>query len=230
MTTPSIQSHNRAFTLIELLVVITIIAILAAFAVPAFRGFLIRARIGDQVNNGRQIYLGMKNFSAESANGGRFPLYRSGDDANALLSNSNEAFETLLPRYLDTKSVCINRNSAWCRQQPASKETKHKVLSGENDWAYVRGLSDTSQSDYPVLANAFSPGSKTYTTNPGEKGGVWLGLNAVVIYMGGSAQIVATKEGGGGFMVPRADNPGSNAFEKDDEWLAGEDVEVLQPL
>lgn len=223
-----IKKHS-AFTLIELLVVISIIAIIAAFAMPAFAGFMARGRMKDQMNNGRQIYLGLRNYASDTSHGGRFPMYKDPDDANTLLQNSNDAFEALMPRYIDDKKVFFNKNSAWCRVQPKSDQTKYKVQSGESDWVYVRGLSDTSPSNWPILANAFAPGSNTYTTKPAEKGGVWKGTSAIVVYSGGSAEVAETKEASGGYMIKRPDQPSKNAFQKDDEWLSGDDIEVLYP-
>ena len=56
MKTPVRQSMlRRGFTLIELLVVISIIAIIAALAMPAFSSFMLKGRMADQLNNGRQI-------------------------------------------------------------------------------------------------------------------------------------------------------------------------------
>lgn len=221
--------RHSAFTLIELLVVISIIAILAAFAVPAFAGFMAKARMKDQMNNGRQIYFGLRNYASDSSHGGRFPIYADPDDASTLVTTSNQAFQILLPRYLDDKRPFFNKTSAWCKLQPKTEENKNKVLDGECDWVYVRGLADTSPSSWPIIANAFAPGTKTYVEAPGEKGGVWKGISAVVVYAAGSAEVTETKDLGGTFMIKRVDQPSKNAFEKDDVWLAGDDIEVLHP-
>ena len=48
---------ESAFTLIEMLVVISIIAVLAAFAVPALTSALTKGQMTGTMNNGRQLYL-----------------------------------------------------------------------------------------------------------------------------------------------------------------------------
>ena len=48
---------QSAFTLIEMLVVISIIAVLAAFAVPALTSALTKGQMTGTMNNGRQLYL-----------------------------------------------------------------------------------------------------------------------------------------------------------------------------
>ena len=83
-----IRKHS-AFTLIELLVVISIIAIIAALAMPAFSSFMLKGRMADQLNNGRQIYHSLRNYASETSQGGVFPAYKDPDDANTLVNNSN---------------------------------------------------------------------------------------------------------------------------------------------
>ena len=223
-----IRKHS-GFTLIELLVVISIIAIIAALAMPAFSSFMLKGRMADQLNNGRQVYLGLRNYASEISHGGAFPAYKDPDDASSLVQNSNEAFEILVPRYLDDKKVFTNKNSAWCKTTTKTEATANKVQPGENDWVYVRGLKDSSNSRWPLLANAFAPGTTTYIKDQSKPGGVWKGANAIVVWAGGSAEQVETKDQGESFFVKRSDKPSANAFEKDSEWLAGEDVQVLYP-
>ena len=53
------NTRNRAFTLIELLVVIAIIAVLAAIAMPAYRSVQEKAHATTDLNNLRQLGLGI---------------------------------------------------------------------------------------------------------------------------------------------------------------------------
>jgi prepilin-type N-terminal cleavage/methylation domain-containing protein len=61
-----LPSRRSAFTLIELLVVIAIIAVLATFIVASLPGFLERGRMGQSLNNLRQIGVGFQLFSNDN--------------------------------------------------------------------------------------------------------------------------------------------------------------------
>jgi prepilin-type N-terminal cleavage/methylation domain-containing protein len=58
MKTP--QANSRGFTLIELLVVISIIAILAGIALPAYSGVTLMAKITDATQKAKQIGLALR--------------------------------------------------------------------------------------------------------------------------------------------------------------------------
>ena len=58
---------QSAFTLIEMLVVISIIAVLAAFAVPALTSALTKGQMTGTLNNGRQIYLASQQMALDGA-------------------------------------------------------------------------------------------------------------------------------------------------------------------
>jgi prepilin-type N-terminal cleavage/methylation domain-containing protein len=225
-----LPSRSRGFTLIELLVVISIIAIIAGIAFPSFAAFLMRAKMTAQMNNGLQIYKAMANF-AMNPDRDEFPLYKDPDDPSTMVSNSNEAFELLLKSgTLDNKQAFFNPVSRWCSRQVNNESTAKKVQPGENDWCYVAGLRwSVKDSRWPILANAFSPGTTTYVATQTEKGGCWKGSQAVVIWADGSGKVLTTKEQGQSFFIARPDKPAANAFEQDGEWLSGDRVKVLYP-
>ena len=56
------KNFSRAFTLIELLVVIVVIAILATIAFPVYTGVIERARVTQDMNNLRQVGLGIQTY------------------------------------------------------------------------------------------------------------------------------------------------------------------------
>jgi prepilin-type N-terminal cleavage/methylation domain-containing protein/prepilin-type processing-associated H-X9-DG protein len=56
------KNFSRAFTLIELLVVIVVIAVLATIAYPVYTGVIERARVTQDMNNVRQVGLGIQTY------------------------------------------------------------------------------------------------------------------------------------------------------------------------
>jgi len=71
---------QSAFTLIEMLVVISIIAVLAAFAVPALTSALTKGQMTGTLNNGRQIYLAGQQMALDGAANSDPTLVWPGDD------------------------------------------------------------------------------------------------------------------------------------------------------
>lgn len=72
-------NKNSAFTLIEMLVVISIIAVLAAFAVPALTSALTKGQMTGTMNNGRQLYLAAQQMALDGAANGDATLAWPGD-------------------------------------------------------------------------------------------------------------------------------------------------------
>jgi prepilin-type N-terminal cleavage/methylation domain-containing protein len=79
---------QSAFTLIEMLVVISIIAVLAAFAVPALTSALTKGQMTGTLNNGRQLYLAAQQMALDGAANSDPTLVWPGDDP-AILSVNN---------------------------------------------------------------------------------------------------------------------------------------------
>src|SRR5437879_13002633 len=71
---------QSAFTLIEMLVVISIIAVLAAFAVPALTSALTKGQMTGTMNNGRQLYLAAQQMALDGAANSDPTLVWPGDD------------------------------------------------------------------------------------------------------------------------------------------------------
>src|SRR5438874_3993652 len=75
---------QSAFTLIEMLVVISIIAVLAAFAVPALTSALTKGQMTGSMNNGRQMYLAAQQMALDGAANSDPNLVWPGDDTTNL--------------------------------------------------------------------------------------------------------------------------------------------------
>ena len=230
MKKSQLTQRSGAFTLIELLVVIGIIAILAGIALPTMTHAMMRARFTNTVNNAKQIGIGLRMYAG--AHDGQYPLYKDADSAATMVANSNEALELLMPRYAGSdKAIFTNKQSAWCKPLPATKADEFRLRAGECDWAYVRGLSESTDARMPILATAFAPGGVTYVKEPSKPGGVWKGDLAAVLRVDGSVQSTAElKDAGTTTFVKRIDSPTKNMFEKDTDWLDGDNVQVLMPI
>lgn len=232
MTKPT----TTAFTLIELLVVITIIAILASFALPAYSLVQTRAQQTKDLSNVKQVGLALKQFASD--HDGYFPAKSPSDDydtATLLTANSpsNDAFWWLFPNYLQSEDIFVVAGSAWTPNppdnqiDPAGSTGRSETLeSGENSYAYVANLTDTSNPAFPLVADAFSSTlPKTYETNKAVQGGVWEAKKAIVGLCDGSGQIM--KVDTVNHIVKRAD--GTNYFDPGADWLDTDANFVINP-
>lgn len=194
-----IKSNKAGFTLIELLVVISIIAILAGIALPVFGEVKTKGDQTKALSNAKQIGTACKIYAVDY--NGAFPSYtdlalkteaKTGTFSNAILS-------TLIPDYLPEKTIFAIGKSKYCKSAGTAKATAPDRINilgpGENEWAYVSGLTDTSYARWPLLADGFKPNSTppVYETDDTKPGGVWKGKRAIVIRCDGSGQVEQLK-------------------------------------
>jgi len=195
-----------AFTLIELLVVISIIAILAGIALPVFSSVQTKGAQTKALSNAKQIGLALKLYATD--NNGNFPSYTltSGKPTTTTVQYSNYAFAQLFPDYLQSEQIFWLAKSKWCTTSPPDDKIDQSgtyppvdtLKQGENEWAYVVGLSDTSNASWPLLADGFaSEQDHSYVVDETAKGGVWKGKAAIVIRVDASGTVMKTHSTGG---------------------------------
>ncbi len=231
LTSPKTQS---AFTLIELLVVISIIAILAGIALPVFGEVQIRGAQTKALSNAKQVGLACKVFAQDY--NGDYPRFTDLDNKTGTPSDANAALQVLIPDYIPEKSVFSIPKSAYTKSKnTGGSGNQNRLQAGDNEWAYVMGLSDTSNARFPLLADGFATGtekgSPSYVIDENKPGGVWKGKKAVVIRCDGSGTVETCRSAS--HTVPFSDTERTkNLFTVDGAatppWLTG--ATVLNPL
>ena len=204
-------SVNRAFTLIELLVVIAIIGILASSAMPAYNGIQERAKRTKDVNNIKQILLGLRAFAADWE--GLYPSFdpdadEQGGGEDDGFSKSTEAFNVLIPDYIDTEIIFWMQTKDPDKLRPPREDGE--LEDEEVVYCYVMGLTDTSFSRSPLVADGLMDG-------PGEYGEFhpWLkSKKAVVGYCGGHVAEERLTSAEAGATIRSKDGLTDNIFEE----------------
>ncbi len=143
--------RNHAFTLIELLVVITIIAILASLAVPAFTMVQTQGNQMKGVSNCKQVILSLKQFSKD--NNSQYPDTVQNPLTGGLAQTANDAF-----RFMIQEQIVTDERVFGC---PAGFNPNNNIglapayadalMPGENHWAMTGNQTDTSVGNMPVI-------------------------------------------------------------------------------
>ena len=126
-------------------------------------------------------------------------------------TNSNEAYRKLIPEYLDNEKPFYVAGCPWHAanqgKQPedigTAPDYTQALERGENHWAYISGLTNTSSASLPIVADGFTESVGSYTDNPTKKGGVWRGDKAIVVYLDGSVKAEALDPKTFKIMKPR---------------------------
>lgn len=110
---------------------------------------------------------------------------------------------------------------------PAGAVARADTLkAGENNYAYVLGLTDTSNPAFPLLADGFSTTVPSYDTSKSNKGGVWAAKKAIVAFCDASGQIMKVDNVKKTVVRP---GTGKSLFEGDTDWLSTTANPVLNP-
>ena len=186
-------------------VLIAIIVSLISLLPLAFSLVQKRDKQIKDLSNARQIVLALKNFATD--HDGEFPNkepsadYTGADDLTSA-NKSNDAFWWLFPVYLTSEEIFIVRGSAWSPSPPDNKldlpgsvERVETLRQGECAYLYVTGLNDTSNPEFPLVADAGTAEDATvYTNARNEKGGIWRGKRAIVLFVDGSGRIITVDD------------------------------------
>ncbi|HVV72241.1 MAG TPA: hypothetical protein VG733_04145 [Chthoniobacteraceae bacterium] len=184
----------------EVVVVIAVVAILALLLPPAYSNLSERSRQASALHNAQSIAMAMRLYASD--NNGQYPSYtlRDGKPTTTRVADSNTAFAQLFPTYVTYEGIFWVKNSGFCsanppdevRDDPPLETPVHTLAKGENEWAYVPGLTDSSNPAVPLIADGFAnPATHTYATQPEQRGGVWKGRKAIVVRADSSGAIVS---------------------------------------
>ncbi len=231
------KKTKSAFTLIELLVVITIIAILASIALPVFNGVTERANQTKDLSNAKQVGVALKLFASD--NNGFYPSKQPAVDyngaADTLPTLSNDAFWWLFPNYLQSEDVFTVASSKWTPKNADNKldaagsgSRVDTLKAGENTYAYVAGLTDTSNPAFPLLCDGFTTTIPVYDTNKSNQGGVWAAKKAIVVFCDASGQIMKVDVASKKVKRPGT-TTGADLFAAGTDWLDATNNPVLNP-
>jgi len=176
------KNYARGMTLIELLVVIVLVVILWGIAMPNPSGLQTKGAEAKDLSNARQVGLGLRLYASD--HNGKFPTSTK---------SANEAFRYIVPTYIPSQKIFYLPGSGWSTgSHPVEVSSSGTLAAGQNTYAYVSGLLDSDDTNYPLVADGFNAGAPgVYNSVQGTKGGVWKGKHAVVVRVDDSAAIEA---------------------------------------
>jgi prepilin-type N-terminal cleavage/methylation domain-containing protein len=165
---------SSAFTLIEMLVVISIIAVLAAFAVPALTNALTRGQMTGTLNNTRQFYLAAQQMALDGATNSDANLSWPGD-ANPALTTLQEYCTKLVQNdYLKVGDLqkLLSAPGVNCTATADAATPPNVTLGGKSALKiYKVKETDSSNTILAVTANYTYDSDLVSTASPfGDKG------------------------------------------------------------
>ncbi|MFO1485771.1 MAG: type II secretion system protein [Verrucomicrobiaceae bacterium] len=209
--------RTHAFTLIELLVVITIIAILASLAVPAYNGI---QRMGNQtkgVNNCKQIILSLKQFSKD--NNSQYPdSVPNTTTGGGVAATSNDAFRFLIQEQIVQDERIFGCPAGYNPDGNIGTAPSYgmSLTPNENHWAMTAGQTDATQGNMPIVfensvTSGWPPQWNADVAGQIRPGRTWPGGEIIIGRNDGSVQ-VEKLNGKRGTVGPKAMAGGMDSF------------------
>ena len=182
------MKRTSAFTLIEMLVVISIIAVLAAFAVPALTSALTRGQMTGTMNNMRQLYLAGQQMALDGSTNSDPTLVWPGDDAANLTTLAAYCSRLVQNNYLKAGDVqkLLSAPGATCVVTDVAGPPESVTFTG-NSGLKVYPVKDADPSNTIFAASANYVYDTAFGANPpnpfGDKG-------FVVVRKGGDSALL----------------------------------------
>ncbi len=216
------NKNNRGFTLIELLVVITIIAILASLAVPAFNSVQRQGNQMKGVSNCKQVIVSMKQFATRYNS--QYPDSVPNPYTGGTAMNSNDAFRFMIQEQVVTDERIFGCPAGYNPDANVGVPPNYgnALMNNENHWAMTQGLTDTSAGNMPlvfenVAAASWPPQWNANAAGQVRPGRTWpggqiiIGRNdggAEVVDLNGKTGMVTVKQMAGGLDMFTQSSPG----------------------
>lgn len=200
------MKRTSAFTLIEMLVVISIIAILAAFAVPALTSALVRGQMTGTMNNSRQLYLAAQQMALDGTTNSDPTLGWPGDITPAITKLSEYCDKLIASNYLQAADL-------------------KKILSAPGVNATITGGTTNSSGVYSPVTALTNPALKIYKVQDNNASNTIFAVSANYVY-NTALTPAATPFGDKGFIVQRKGGDAS-LFKKAQATGAGSTFQSL---
>ena len=173
--------------LLKLLLVFFIIFMLVGLLIPVINSARQRAAQVQELTEAKQIGLALKLYASD--HDGVYPagvnVYGQG------IRTSNDAFRSLIPKYLKLETPFGNDQSAYQTAPPDNRisPVSEILRPGENTYSYVMGLSDNWPPSTPIVADGTDgTGRGIYVSDPKARGGTWRGDRVVIIRLDNSGR------------------------------------------
>jgi prepilin-type N-terminal cleavage/methylation domain-containing protein len=224
--------RNHAFTLIELLVVITITAILASLAVPAFTTMAqTQENQMKGVNNCKQIILALKMFSAD--NRSQYSDSVQNPLTDAMAQNANDAFRYLILEQIVTDERIFGCPAGYNPDNNIGKAPGYDnaLMAGENHWAMTAGQTDTTVGSIPLVfenpaTNSWPPVWNADVAGQIQPGRTWPGGQIIIGRNDGSVA-VETLAGDKGKVGPKILADGNDLFTQASQGIPQRVLQVV---